>query len=72
MHPFVPNKSFPPLLLLGHDVCAEIETLRQVVSAFVPEVCFLYAEKCWVLLIYPVCQSIYFYCRIEFIDVKKF
>ena len=25
------NKPFPPQLLLGHDVCAGIETLRQVV-----------------------------------------
>jgi hypothetical protein len=26
-----PNKPFPPQLLLGHDVCAGIETLRHMV-----------------------------------------
>jgi hypothetical protein len=27
-----PNKSFPPKLLLGHDVCARIETLTKTLS----------------------------------------
>jgi hypothetical protein len=27
----------------------------EVVSVFVPEVCFLYAAKCRILLTYPVC-----------------
>ena len=42
----------------------------EVVSVFVTEVHFLYAEKCWVQFTYPVCLSISFYWGIEFIDIK--
>ena len=44
----------------------------EVVSVFFPEMGFMYAAKCWVLLVQPVRQSMSFYWGIEYIDVKRY
>ena len=41
-------------------------------TVFVTDVGILYAAKCWVLFTYPVCLSIFFYCRIESTDIKRY
>jgi hypothetical protein len=61
--------------VLRLKVCATtawLTSVFQVVSVFVTEVHFLYAEKCWVLFKYPVCYSKSFYREIESIDVKSY
>ena len=42
------------LVLKGHRTVTAT-FYSEVVSVFVTEVCFLYAAKCWILFMYPVC-----------------
>jgi hypothetical protein len=42
----------------------------EVVSGFVTNVCFLYAAKCWILLMQPVYYLMPFYWGIESNDIE--
>ena len=44
----------------------------EVVFVFVTKICFLYAEKCWILISYPDCQLFSFYWGTESIHIVRY
>ena len=47
-------------------------TYRKKFQSFVTEVGFLYATKSWALFMYSVYYPMFFYWRIESIEIKKY